>query len=281
MKFSPIAFIFAFWGARFAGALKIWSKATKKTLSYTADDIEQLLEDVSRKQHTEDLYIGLSTQPNDLDPGARGSNETAVALPGIVADIDFASLKESGKKYPPDAETAVALINSFPEKPFFVQHSGNGLHVIYAFDRVLVIGNREDRRKAQAVLRQFGRRLMDHFKEAGYEIDNVFDLARVFRVPMSFNHKSGTPKLVEVIAFNPENRLDLAALERAVPPENASSVKGEAIRLADHDMISHECPWYRHLVGEGAAIADEPNWYAADDVPGRGVAGRRSSVFFR
>ncbi|MCL6709238.1 hypothetical protein M8R20_19815 [Pseudomonas sp. R2.Fl] len=91
MNFSLTAFIVALWGARFAGALKIWSKATKKTCSYTADDIERLGEDVSRKQGTEDLYIGLSTQPHDLPEGTRGSNETAISLPGIVADIDFAS----------------------------------------------------------------------------------------------------------------------------------------------------------------------------------------------
>ncbi|WP_430439939.1 hypothetical protein [Shinella sp.] len=269
MKFSLISFIFALWGARFSGALKIWRKTTKATLSYTTDDIEKLLEDVSRKQHTEDLYIGLSTQPHDLDPSARGSNETAVALPGIVADIDFASSKASNKKYPRDAETALALINSFPEKPFFIQHTGNGFHVIYAFDQVFVIGNREDRRKAQAILRQFGRRLMDHFREAGYEIDNVFDVARIFRVPMSFNHKSGSPKLVDVVAFNPENRLDLEALKRAVPPEDTTPTSNTTVRLADHSMIAQNCAWYGYHSGDGAATADEPNWYAAASITAR------------
>lgn len=275
MNFSLTDFIAALWGARFAGALKIWSKTTKKTLSYMADDIDRLGEDVARKRHAEDIYIGLSTQPHDLDSSARGSNDTAITLPGIVADIDFASAKSSEKQYPPDAETALALINTFPEKPFFIQHSGNGLHVVYAFDKVFVIGNREDRRRAQAILRQFGRRLMEHFKEAGYEIDNVFDLARVFRVPMSFNHKSGTAKPVEVIAFSPENRLDLAALERAVPPEDAPATKQVATRLADHNMIAHDCPWYGYYTGDGAAAADEPNWYGAASITARCKDGER------
>jgi hypothetical protein len=269
MNFSLIAFITTLWGARFAGTLKIWSKTTKKTLSYTPDDIEQLGEDVCRKQHAEDLYIGLSTQPHDLQEGTRGSNETAIALPGIIADIDFASSKSSDKKYPPDAETALALINSFSEKPFFIQHSGNGFHVVYAFDKVLIIVNRESRRKAQAILKQFGNRLMDHFKQAGYEIDNVFDLARVFRVPMSFNHKAGTPKLVEVVAFNPENRLDLAALELSVPAEDVQPVRRVTTSFADHHVIAHECPWYGHYTGDGAASADEPNWYAAASITAR------------
>src|SRR5690606_6149146 len=143
---------------------------------------------------SEDLYIGLSTQPADLSPNSRGSNDTALMVPGVFADIDFGSAKDSAKRYPPDCETSLNVLRSFDYQPFFIQNSGNGLHVIFKFDTPLVIRNREGRRKAQAILRQFGRRLMRHFERAGYEIDGVFDLARVFRVPGTFNHKSGTPK---------------------------------------------------------------------------------------
>lgn len=275
MNFSLINFIAILWGAHFMGALKLWSKATKKTWSYIPENIEQLVEDVSEKQHSEDLYVGLSTQPLDLDPAARGSNETAISLPGIVADIDFATAKNSDKKYPPNADIALALINSFPEKPFFIQNSGNGFHVIYAFDKPLVMTNPAERRKAQAILRQFGRRLMKHFQEAGYEIDNVFDLARVFRVPTTFNHKSSTPKPVEVIAFHPENRLDLATLERAVPSEDVQPAKSDTVGRANHDMIAHECAWYEHYTGDGAAAADEPNWYAVASITARCKDGER------
>ncbi len=266
MNFSLPKFFMEFYGAAFEGDIKVWSKATKRTLSYPSGKIEQLIEDVGDKQHTEDLYISLCTQPNDLPPSARGSNETAVSLPGVFADIDFALAKESAKKYPPDAETALSLIQSFDAEPFLIQNSGNGFHVLYAFEKPLVMSNRAERRKAQTILRQFGQQLMDHFKQAGYEIDNVFDLARVFRVPASFNHKSGSPKLVEVVAFNPHNRLGLDDLKYAVPAEGGNSSKGTAPNLADHSLIKRDCPWYSHYVGDGAAKADEPNWYAAASI---------------
>src|SRR5690606_22292890 len=98
-------------------------------------------------------YFGLSTQPGDLGSKSRGSNDTAVSLPGIFADIDFANAKDSAKRYPPDSDTALNLIHSFEVKPFFIQNSGNGLHVLYAFDKPAVMENREERRRAQAMLR--------------------------------------------------------------------------------------------------------------------------------
>ncbi|MBX4916716.1 hypothetical protein [Rhizobium bangladeshense] len=269
MNFSLSAFIIAFWGARFPGALKLWSKATKKTSSYTPEKIEQLIEDVSEKQHGEDIYIGLSTQPEDLPSSARGSNETAVSLPGIFADIDFATAKDNNKNYPPDKDKALTIINSFEAEPFLIQNSGNGLHVLYAFEKPLEIRNDDERKIAKAILRNFGQRLMDHFKQAGYEIDSVFDLARVFRVPMSFNHKSGTPKPVEVIAFNPQNRLAVTDLGKELERKDGKARDFSAGNLANHFLVKSECAWYDHYTGDAAATADEPNWYAVASITAR------------
>ena len=49
------------------------------------------------RKHAEYPYVGLSSQPGDLAPAARGENETAIALPGLFADVDFADAKESHK----------------------------------------------------------------------------------------------------------------------------------------------------------------------------------------
>ncbi|RWE85103.1 hypothetical protein [Mesorhizobium sp.] len=274
-EFSLKDFIPAFWGSLFEGELKLWSLKTKKTSSYGQAEVVRLVSDVDRRKHAEDLYFGLSTQPRDLGPNGRGSNETAILLPGAFADIDFATAKDSVKHYPPDKETALDLIQSFEAAPFLVQHSGNGLHILYAFDKPLEMRNREERRRAQAVLRRFYQKLADHFKSAGYEIDNVSDLARVYRVPTTFNHKSGTPKPVTVIEYNPRNRLRLADLERELSQADGKSSKPIPANLADHSMIQRECPWYGHYTGDGAASADEPNWYATASITARCKDGDR------
>jgi hypothetical protein len=268
-KFSLPEFISAFWGAPFNGALKMWSAKTKMTSSYVSGEIPRLTDDIEKRMRTEDLYFGLSTQPDDLDSSARGSNETAILLPGIFSDIDFAETKESAKHYPPNSAIALKLIHSFEAQPFLIQHSGNGFHVLYAFDQPLVMRNREERRRAQAILREFGRKLSSHFKSSGYEIDKVSDLARVFRVPTTFNHKSGVSKPVSVIEFNPAHRLSLAELERSLPASDVDPPKITPTQRANHSTIQKECGWYGHYTGSGAATADEPNWYAAASITAR------------
>lgn len=274
-EFSIKDFISAFWGSPFEGELKLWSLKTKKTSSYRQAEVVRLVRDVEKRKHAEDLYFGLSTQSGDIGPNGRGSNETAILLPGAFADIDFATAKDSVKRYPPDKETALDLIRSFQATPFLVQHSGNGLHVLYAFDKPLVMRNREERRRAQAILRRFYQKLAEHFKKAGYEIDNVSDLARIYRVPTTFNHKSGTPKPVSVIAYNPQHRISLADLERELPHVGSEPPKTISASRADHSVIRQECPWYKHFTRDGSATADEPNWYATASITARCKDGER------
>lgn len=274
-EFSLKAFIADFYGLAFGGKLPVWSLKTKRTSSYGPEDISRLVRDVEKRKGTEDLYLGLSTQPGDLGPTSRGSNETAISLPGVFVDVDFAHAKDSTKRYPPDNATALGLVQSFEIQPFLIQHSGNGLHVLYAFDRSISLGNREDRRKAQALLRQFYRKLSAHFELSGYEIDNVSDLARVYRVPTTFNHKSGTPKPVSVIAYNPHRRLSLAGLEQELSQVGSEPPKSISASRADHSVIRQECSWYNHYTKDGAGTADEPNWYATASITARCKGGER------
>lgn len=268
-EFSLSSFIAAFYSSTFEGSLKMWSLKTKKTSSYGSEDISRLIRDVEKRKHAEDLYFGIATQPGDLGPTERGSNGTAISLPGIFIDIDFANSKSSTKRYPPDSDAALGLVGAFETKPFLIQHSGNGLHVLYAFNEPLVMRNREDRRRAQTILRQFHRKLADHFGRVGYEIDNVSDLARVYRVPTTFNHKSGTPKPVVVIEYNPQNRLSLADPVRELSPVNSEPPMTVSANRADHSTIRQECPWYGYYTGDGSATADEPNWYATASITAR------------
>ncbi|MFD2648252.1 hypothetical protein ACFSX5_10660 [Devosia albogilva] len=275
MKFSLSEFLAVFWGASFDGQLKVWSKQTKATASYGPKDISRLVQDVERRRQAEDLYIGLSTQPAGLGATSRGTSDTAMMVPGAFADIDFAEAKNSAKRYPPDAVTALGLLQSFDFAPFLVQNSGNGLHVLFKFDKPLLIENRHDRLRAQNLLRVLSRKLAKHFESAGYEIDNVSDLARVLRVPETFNHKSGAPKRVAVIEYNPQNHIAVTELEQELFKPTDDKRGTPVFPRGDHTLVQQECPWYRYYTGEGAANADEPTWHATASVTARCRDGER------
>lgn len=92
---------------------------------------------------------------------------------------------------------------------------------------------------------------------------------------MTFNHKSGAPKPVVVIEYDPDNRLSLADLERELPAAGSEPSKIASVNRADHFAIQLECPWYGHYTGDGAATADEPNWYATASITARCKDGDR------
>jgi hypothetical protein len=160
--FSLKEFAAALWSSTFEDRVVLWDKQSKATRLYGAGQLDALQADAMSLAATRDVYLGLSTQPADLRPTSRGTNETAQMLPGFFVDIDFAEAKDSAKRYPPDEQTALALLESFEVEPFLIQNSGNGLHVIYAADRPMPLSNRADRRRAQVLLRAFHRKIAKH-----------------------------------------------------------------------------------------------------------------------
>ncbi len=192
-------------------------------------------------------------------------------VPGFFADIDFATEKGSDKAYPPDEKIARAILDEFSLKPTLVVHSGNGLHVYWFADKPFVIGNESDRKQIKTILAGFGDRLSAQFKAHGFEIDKVSDIARLFRVPGSLNHKAKPPRPVQVISWAPKNRVSFEEIEASLGTtgSKASSSSRGDYRLADHDLIRGGCAWYAHCTGEGTAQCDEPNWYAAASITAR------------
>lgn len=172
-----------------------------------------LVSAVTADRDRDDLYIGTATQPGALPRGQRGGNKTVVQTSMFFADIDFANDKTSDKAYPPDEETALELLGAFAHRPTFIQRSGGGLHVIWLWAERLVCDTDADRKRAAGRSKRCQRELREHFKMHGFEIDAVGDLARVYCFPLSFNHKYGDPRLVEVIHWNPDTRVDAAQLD--------------------------------------------------------------------
>ncbi|MBZ0217343.1 MAG: hypothetical protein K8F25_12370 [Fimbriimonadaceae bacterium] len=193
--------------------------------------------------------------------------KNAVQVPGFVADIDFANEKSGNKPYPPDQGTALRVLDEFPVPPSLVQNTGNGIHAVWFGAEPFKINNRSDRRKIQSILKKFQRKLMEHFREHGFEIDNVGDLVRLYRIPGTFNHKSNPPKPVTLIRYEPDNRIGFDDIDELwADKESKSARRKKDFPLADHQQIVEECAWYRHCTTSGAASCDEPNWYAAGSV---------------
>lgn len=253
------------YGDGFEGSLPVWNKQTKQARFFDRTSVSTLVQCVRESMDHSDLYLGMATQPSDLGAGKRGGNGSVVQVSAVFADIDFASAKESAKRYVSDEETAQKILAEFPYVPTLIQNSGGGLQAIWVLKTPLICKSAADRKHAARVVKDFHRKLAKLFGQHGYEIDDCSDIARVYRVPLSINHKYGEPRSVKVLTWNPAARLDIAVMAAAQNPRVQTSDKAYD-RNADHAMICQHCPWYDHQTHAGAVSASEPDWVAAGSI---------------
>ncbi len=276
---SASEFIRHKYGTEFSGYLSVWDRRTGRTSYFSASEREALDNYIAVCAAAADVYVALGLQAERLEPHRRGKSESVIALPGFVADVDFADAKNSAKRYPKDEAEALAIISTFIFPPSAIVRTGNGLHVHWELNALHECRTEEERVSAKRMWTGFQRFLADHFKKNGREIDSVGDLTRNYRVPGTLNHKTTPPRSVELLECHPERRYALADIEAALgdltaSPANAQKPDRENTP-ADHAAIVEECSWYRNVVVNGAATCGEPDWYAGASITARCRDGER------
>ena len=67
-ELDAATFVKEMYGEDFKGFLSLWSKQTKRTKFYPSSAMQKLLDDIADLKDSEDLYLGLSTQKEDVGP---------------------------------------------------------------------------------------------------------------------------------------------------------------------------------------------------------------------
>lgn len=251
------------------------------------EEAERYMEDVARNRN---IYFSLGLQQQALTSG-RGTSETVVAIPGLFMDIDL-------KSDDPRVHAKKALPNTFEEVLQFFQecgipsptrwvHSGNGLYAHWLFQELADLRDMAERQKMMALSRGWQQMIRQLAKEKyGWDLDNTSDLARVTRMPGTFNHKTVPPKPVTLIEefkgpyYTPD---ELAAKAAELGPAKSKAVAKRAPtqtiksapigsekpkRLPDWGQIELGCAWARH-VATNADKLSEPEWYASLSIIGK------------
>lgn len=154
---------------------------------------------VSQQHNGHDVYVGIALAASAGKASERVRARDAAGIVGFVADIDFQhKVHNSTKDYPPNLETARAVIDSFPLAPTTLVHSGHGLQAWWLFKEPWIFDSASERMKAQKLAEQWSVTLKTHALRLGYALDSVHDLARVMRVPGTHNNKD-EPVLVHIV----------------------------------------------------------------------------------
>jgi hypothetical protein len=190
-----------------------WTKtpdgATKR--SDFCDTAEQAAHVAMTFRGERDVYLGMALSPTDYGAHHRCKVEDVAGLAGLWLDGDVAGpthSREDGAAESADDVRAAAA--RFPLRPTFIIDSGTGLQFFWLFREPWLFTSDDERRAAKVLLARFGRTMEHYAKARKFSVKGTFDLARVMRVPFTFNQCKGTcePRPTSILESNPDARYE-------------------------------------------------------------------------
>lgn len=216
------------------GVALIWRLEGKRSAWATSrTTIETVLEAAPK-----DCYLGVGLRSKSFGHHERGGSADVSALLGLVIDFDVRNpsrTEAQNERLPKTKEAVLNLLRSLDDfMPTLVVDSGHGLQPWWVFDEPWQLTTTEDRADALRTTRGWEVHIRQLAAEKGWDIDSVYDLARVMRIPGTTNCKFEPPVRVKLIKsmttgkrFHPEDFEEYA--QEATP--SASLVTYEVGKL--------------------------------------------------
>ena len=237
------------WGDPLPGNVLIWTtekkvgKVEPKKLSYWLTSSKGLQGIVNAFARERNIYMGVGLPGPDTPRTQFNRCESAeiAGLCGLYGDIDFADPNAPAahrkENLPPNCEAALELIEAMPVPPTVIIHSGHGLQPYWLFSTPWMFAGATERDQAKDLSYSWNARLIQLAKERGWQMDSVFDLARVLRVPGTLNLKPDCPPVsVRVLQwdgpkYSPNELAGVVPIVSSPPPVTTRSSAGQTGRL--------------------------------------------------
>jgi uncharacterized protein (DUF927 family) len=247
------------------GWLTVWNLPEKKTkwlhISHRKEALKYAGALAIRKK---DVYFGIGLRDRQMGVTQRGGREDISCITCFWADIDVKDSAHAESELPASFEEAIELVNSFPLLPSIIVKSANGLHVYWLLKQPWYFSGAEDRKKAQSLMNQFQSLLIDKGKQKGWILDNTSDLARVLRIPGTYNYKKPeNPVKVEILAYYEDRRYSPEEFEANIPTPIASKIlMGDvATNNGDIQLVVDHCDFIQYC-RDNATTLPERYWFA-------------------
>lgn len=261
--------------------------------SYWARSLEAASAEARRRARQTDVYFTVCLHARSRALGAararrgravalagcRGSEASAVVMPALWVDLDCRGGRHASKRLPSRREASELLEAAIPFEPSALVWSGGGYHAYWILKEALVLASERDRLEARGLVERVEGALADEASKRGWSLDRTADLARVLRVPGTFNHKGSdrvlcTLERLSAARFNP---VDFEVLpRRSRQNERRPSLRGSEAGFQPSELaaVLEGCRWLRHCLTEAKNLP-EPEWLAALSIVGRCRDGAR------
>lgn len=145
-----------------------------------------------------DVYVGPAFGRACGTSNERIKAENTAGIVGLWADIDYHDGDIHKKtNIPANADVALAIIRDIPLRPTIIVWSGHGFQCWWLFEEPWRFDTASERDEAKALSRRWGATIKSIAALHGAQVDSVFDLARVMRVPGTYNAKR--PEQMELV----------------------------------------------------------------------------------
>jgi hypothetical protein len=196
------------------GYVTLWSinretgeKITRWAPASFADILGETAEMLSE---TGCVWFGVATRRQRLKRGRRGGDDDCQMIPALWLDIDINHPVHNNQNLPTSHNEALNIIDRFPVEPTAIIDSGHGLQAWWILDRL------QPADQMRPVLDAWKYTWDQHAD--GIHIDNVFDLARIMRLPGTTNRKAD-PVPVELLTYTGElHQLETITKHLITPP---------------------------------------------------------------
>lgn len=213
---SPtLEYVRSLWPTMPDGRLLIWTLPEKTSHWFASNEADRLASAAAKLAATSNVYLGCGLAPRDFGPNKRCDAEDIIGIPGLWADVDFASPVHKKKNLPPNLENANALAMAMPLAPSLIVHSGHGIYPWWLFSNPWIFVDRQDRQRAAGISRDWQACLKTLAEKNNWTIDGTADLARVLRLPGTINRKAD-PISVTVEIPEPVRRYSLLEIKNAL-----------------------------------------------------------------
>ena len=242
--------------------LPVWTKSNKRTEWFRLSELEVAEQRMLEIAHTDDVYFGWCGFAERSTIG-RGRSEDVAFSPGITFDADILSADAHAQiNLPASTEEILNWIHSAKIPcPSRIIHSGNGCYLQWLHPQTVEFDSEASRRDYAKKTADFHSALRIIANEQkGWKFDTTQDLARVTRMPGTFNHKTNPPKPVKALdnvcrgnqrysiddLWNWANETLLAVSASPVSASGAHKLENYTATFdASSEAISAGCAWIR------------------------------------
>lgn len=247
------------------GFLTLWTAPQKKSYPFRCGDTAAMAKKAEELVHSkQSVYFHVAVQNDAASPHKRGSNASAMAMAGLFHDMDVAGPGHKESALPGTVEEARQFIKSLPVQPTLIIESGGGLYPLWLFKEPWIFETDDEREQCRQFLKGWQIFINNKAKECGWKLDNTADLARVLRLPQTWNFKYDPPRPVLTGEYHPERRYNFSDFEPYLVDDMAhEKPTGETPKAAEEQLrvLRAKCRFIDFACENHGNIA-EPLWYA-------------------